>query len=97
MSADWRSSSEPGTCILCGRLAQKSRHEAGGWTYVCSGACGTFAVSGQLHYLLEIENIFPPDSRRRIGAYLACLGLPPGTRHELTKEDINAALGAKLL
>ena len=87
---------ESATCILCGAPAKRSHYGAHGWKYECSGRCPHFAVSGDLHYLLEIENLFPRELRMKISDYLVGLRLGPHDCHVLKKEDINAATGDKI-
>jgi len=92
-----RAASAWAACILCGSPAEKRPFDSGGWEYHCSGRCPRFAVPGTLHYLLELENVFPPDLKRKISAYLIGLGLCPDVCHKLTKEDINSATGDQIL
>jgi len=84
-------------CILCGSPAERRRYAGGGWEYNCSGSCPRFSVPGNLHYLLELESVFPPTLRKKISGYLISLGLFPEVCYELTKEDIKAATGEKIL
>ena len=89
----WLVDSETAACILCGAPAKRSRYGAHGWRYECSGPCGHFAVPGNLHYLLELENVFPHELRLKISEYLVSLRRKPGVCHVLKKEDINLATG----
>ena len=92
----WIQEPESVPCILCAFPAKRTHYGTHGWKYKCSGRCPQFAVPGYLHYLLELENFFPPESRMKISDYLVNLRLGPDGCYELKKEDINQATGEKI-
>lgn len=91
ISEAWMEGPESVPCILCGSPANRPRYGAHGWKYKCSGRCHHFAVPGNLHYLLELENVFPHKLRMKVSEYLVSLRLDPAVYSVLRKEDINLA------
>ncbi len=84
------------SCILCGAPAERFPHGTGGWAYECSGRCPPYSVPASLHYLLELDLIFPRETKLRIAEYLIGLYLDDGEAYELSKEDLNLVIGDKI-
>jgi hypothetical protein len=84
-------------CILCGAEAERLCYGVRGWKYICLGKCPDYAAAGSIHYLLEMEHVFPADLRSKISDYLVSIEPNPDEYYVLRKEDIEKATGQKIL
>ncbi len=89
--------SEQTYCILCGAEAERSPYGgARGWKYQCTGRCPDYAGPGTIHYFLEMGQLFPPETRKKISEYLLAIEPNADEYYVLRKEDIEIATGEKI-